>query len=430
MTTPGQITSLKGRTVYIPRMSYEAARITAAAFRAIGVEAEILPEFDSRTLELGKQYTSGDECYPQQVTLGGCLKVLERNSSAPHKIAFLMPTAGGPCRFGQYAPFLKKVCQDLGYPEVLVISPTSETGYNEFEQSGSGFIRIAWRSLVAADILRKLLLGTRPYERASGTTEGVFHECLDHLCRVIAEKENNSKKHLASLLDALTQTRNHFRAIPQEDDRSKPLIGVVGEIYCRLDQDANEEIVKTIEAQGGEVWLSDISEWAWYANFEETEIIQREEGLFSRPMLLSMIKHHCQRSDEHAMMNIFKEDFKGYEEPTSIHEILQRSLPYLPHYGAIGEMTLNVGRSIYLYEKGADGILDVSPFTCMNAIVSEAIYPRVSSHHDNIPIKVFYFDGSQSDWERDVGIFMELARSYQRRKSRKRHHPTVPRFQS
>ncbi len=425
-----QNTSLKGRTVYIPRMSYEAARMTAAAFEAIGVEAEILPEFDSRTFELGKQYTSGDECFPQQVTLGGCLKVLERNSSISHKIAFLMPTAGGPCRFGQYAPFLRKVFQDLGCPEVLVFSPASESGYNELGESGPGFIRLAWRSIVAADILRKLLLKTRPYEQVSGTTEEVFCECLDRLCQVIAERKTNSKKHLARLLEALIQTRSRFRAIPQAGDRSKPLIGIVGEIYCRLDQDANEEIIKTIEAQGGEAWLSDISEWVWYVNFEETEIIRREHGLFSRRMLLSTIKHRCQRSDEHAMMNIFKEDFTGYEEPAHIQEILRRSLPYLPYHGAIGEMTLNVGRSIYLYEKGVDGILDVSPFTCMNAIVSEAVYPRVSTHHDNIPIKVFYFDGSQYDWGRDVGIFLELARSYQRRKHRTRHHLAVPPIQS
>ena len=37
-------------------------------------------------------------------------------------------------------------------------------------------------------------------------------------------------------------------------------------------------------------------------------------------------------------------------------------------------MTLSVGKAIYLYNKGADGIIDISPFTCMNGIVSRKRY--------------------------------------------------------
>jgi len=40
-----------------------------------------------------------------------------------------------------------------------------------------------------------------------------------------------------------------------------------------------------------------------------------------------------------------------------------------------------------------------------------------------MPIRVFYFDGTQGDLERDVGIFIELARTYQRRKKKSRRYP-------
>ena len=100
--------------------------------------------------------------------------------------------------------------------------------------------------------------------------------------------------------------------------------------------------------------------------------------------------------------------------------LLKACEPYLPFDGALGEMVLSVGKTVYLYEKGADGIIDISPFTCMNGIVGEAIYPRVSRENSGIPIRNFYFDGTQSDLERDIGIFLELARTYQRRKKRPR----------
>ena len=70
-------------------------------------------------------------------------------------------------------------------------------------------------------------------------------------------------------------------------------------------------------------------------------------------------------------------------------------------------------------------MIDISPFTCMNGIVGEALYPRVSRENGGIPIRNFYFDGTHSDLERDIGIFIELAKSYQQRKPWPRQMPTI-----
>lgn len=416
--------SLRGRTLYIPRMGYESARLIAATFQSLGIDSKLLPDPGPRTIELGKRHTSGDECYPQQVTLGGCLQVLEQNGVDPAKVAFLMPTSGGPCRFGQYAPFLEKVLKEIGCSDVLIFTPTCDDNYAEFSKEHGGFKRIGWRAAVAGDILRKLLLKTRPYETVKGTSDQVYAESLDDLCATLSARSDSHKEHLENLLAALERTRQRFRTIPARYDAPKPLIGMVGEIYCRLDNFANDEIIRIIERHGGEVWISDISEWIWFTDFLH-QIKLKEQGNRSFWKILSeKLKNYIQRRDEHALIKIFADDFEGYEESENIEEILKHSLPYLPFYGSIGEMTLSVGRSIYLYEKGADGIVDVSPFSCMNGIVSESVYPSVSKEHDDIPIRVLYFDGTQCDWDRDIGIFIELAKSYQRRKKKRRNLPS------
>jgi hypothetical protein len=56
----------------------------------------------------------------------------------------------------------------------------------------------------------------------------------------------------------------------------------------------------------------------------------------------------------------------------------------------------------------------------MNGIGCEAIYQKLSRELGGIPIRTFYFDGTQSDLERDLGVYLELARSYQRKKKAKR----------
>jgi predicted nucleotide-binding protein (sugar kinase/HSP70/actin superfamily) len=83
-----------------------------------------------------------------------------------------------------------------------------------------------------------------------------------------------------------------------------------------------------------------------------------------------------------------------------------------------------MGRSAYLALHGVDGIVDISPFTCMNGVVSEAIYPKLSRDYGGVPIRNFYFDGQQSDLDRDIGIYLELARSYREKKPYERFYPS------
>ena len=130
------------------------------------------------------------------------------------------------------------------------------------------------------------------------------------------------------------------------------------------------------------------------------------------------LRDHVQHADEAALRAPFAEDFTGYEEPEDVEEILRAGDRYLPQAGASGEMVISAGKVDYFFRKGVDGIIDISPFTCMNGIVSEALYPRQSQEHAGIPIKNFYFDGKGEDMTDDLEIFLELARGYRARTER------------
>lgn len=406
--------SLDGRFLYVPWMSYEGSKVFTSACKSVGIEARLSPKSDERTMELGSRYTSGDECYPEKVTLGGFLRAIE--IEGPDKVAFFLPTSCGPCRFGQYAPYLKKILKDMGYDNIPVISPSSSDSYEGVGEYGDELVHTGWRALIASDILRKMLMKTRPYELHPGQTDEVMMENIDDVCRAVELRGIGHKKRLKEITLALTRSRDRFRAIPVDRSQDRPLIGVVGEIFCRLDTFSNEELVRKIEAYGGECWLSDVSEWIWHTNFERMDQLRRDGKRFSKDMLYAKIKNYVQKKEEHTLYGPLKEDLRGYEEAEETTELLEYSEPYLPYWGALGEMVLSVGKAIYLYKKGADGIVDISPFTCMNGIICEAVYPKVSSDHDSIPIRIFYFDGTQSDLDRDIGIFMELVQNYRRRK--------------
>jgi len=411
---------LAERIVYIPRMNYGSVRMMAAAFRSLQIEAEVLPECTPDALRMASAYTSGDECLPQRVTLGGMLKVVSRPGFDPCRTAFLMPTTHGPCRFGQYAPFFRRVFEKLGYGDIMILSPSTSDGYSEFGVQSSDFLRTAWRAAVVGDILLRLLLKTRPYECNREETDAVYADALDKASGTLARFGVTHRDRLHRLIQSLGGIRDAFRGIPIRDPGSKPLIGGVGEIYCRLDEDSNDRIIRHVEACGGEIWLAGVVEWVEYTNELVVQDLRTSGRSFSLARGAFELRRLIQRKDEHALMEQFREDFRGYEEPLEMNEIFRRSLDYLPSYATLGEMVINTGRAVYLYEKGVDGIIDISPFTCMNAIVSEAIYSKLSRDHDNIPIKVLYFDGKARDWNQDVEMFMELVRDYRARKRQER----------
>ncbi len=406
---------LTGKRIYIPPMAYGSARAFASAFRAIGLDAEPTPPADYRTKELGAHYTSGDECYPAKVTVGDFMKLLERPDIDPARVALFMPTAQGPCRFGQYAPYLRQILDTNGFNAVEILSPTSQNAYGGLGALAKPFVRTGWRALLAADLLQKLLLLYRPYEEHRGDTEAVYEESLTDLCDTLERTPTEPGVQLLSLRDSLIRSRGRFRRLSARKDRGLPLIGIVGEIFCRLNTFSNENLVRCLEVYGAEAWISDIVEWIWYTDSEHFRKLKLTGRLLSLEALGAWVRNRVQQRDEHVLAAPFHEDFAGREEP-DIYEILECARPYLPREGAFGEMVLNVGKTVYLAKKGAAGIIDISPFTCMNGIVCEAIYPRISRDLGGLPIRNFYFDGTQSDLDRDLGVYMELARGYRRRR--------------
>src|SRR5660398_198706 len=262
---------------------------------------------------------------------------------------------------------------------------------------------------------QKLLLMTRPYEREKGQTDRTHQESLETLGEVISRPGVRHKERMEDLKTALRRIKESFLSIPIRNE-DRPLIGVVGEIFCRLNAFSNEEMIRRIEDQGGEAWLAGVSEWIWYTTEEQFRRYREENRRFSRDWLKTMLTKQVQLRDEHALVEDFHDLFAGREEP-HVPQLLELANPYLPSYGSMGEMVLSTGGAIYLHKKGGDGIMDISPFTCMNGIITEAVYPKVSREHNNIPVRVFYFDGTQSDLDRDVGIFLELAKTYRRRKT-------------
>ena len=391
------------RTVHIPYMCDHAFSF-GAAMEACGQEAHVMDESDEETLILGRELTSGKECYPCILTTGDLVKFLKNPNTDPDKVAFFMPKASGPCRFGQYHNLQRIILDELGYSNVPIISPDSEDSYSTVANLDGDFRKLAWKGMVTTDLLIKLLHQTRPYEKNQGETDRVYRRCLEQLARTMRFK--------GDIEQTLSWAKSMFARIEKHDSESKPIVGVVGEIYIRSNRFSNNGLVRKIEALGGEAWVAGMGEWINYTTYtyKSFSLLKRAYKDYAKGWLTDRV----QRGKEHRLERQLKGAILEYHESRT-GEVLKLASPYL-HESFGGEAILSIGKAIDYINQGLSGIVNTMPFTCMPGTVVTAMSKKLREDFDNVPWLNLAYEGLEDSSEiTRLEAFMHQARQFQKR---------------
>jgi predicted nucleotide-binding protein (sugar kinase/HSP70/actin superfamily) len=296
---------------------------------------------------------------------------------------------------------------DLGFHHVPIYSPNQdETLYNDLGIMGSRFTRLGWQGIVVVDLLMKKLLETRPYEKEKGETDFVYQESLKRVCETIHQE--------GDLEMALQKSIGDFNRIKVDGLGTKPLIGIVGEIFVRLNRFSNEDAIRKIEQFGGEAWIAPLTEWILYVN-----TIAKGRSLKKRSfsnLLKVFLTDYYQKKDEHHLEKMFKGHLKNFGEPKT-RSLFKKAKPYLDD-SFEGEAILSVGKTIDFAKRGACGIVNIMPFTCMPGTIVSTLLKRYQEENNNIPILNMAYDGQeQTNTLTRLEAFMYQAKEFQNRKN-------------
>ncbi|MBI5675152.1 MAG: CoA protein activase [Nitrospirae bacterium] len=407
----------KNRIVYIPRMSDHSFAL-AAAFETCGLEAEVMEISGADTVKIGRQHVSGKECYPCAVTTGDMVNKTRANDFNPERAAFFMPSGTGPCRFGQYNVMHRLVLDEIGLPQVPIFSPNQdETFYRELGIVGSDFAKNAWRGIIATEMLIKCLHETRPYEINAGETDSLYSEYLTKISRTV--KSSNG-----TMPELLNVMREDFSLI-KRDNRKKPLIGIIGEIFVRQNSFSNENIIEKIEALGGEVWLAPVEEWIYYVNLMSLRkaVTRVKNNPFSSDNASDILNICLTRFVQGRVDRKFSKPFKGFlktlHEP-STSEILKNASPFL-HDSFEGEAVLSMGKAVDFVKNGASGIICAMPFGCMPGTIVTALLKGLKQEA-GIPCLSIAYDGSEAACsEMQLEAFMHQTTEHYRSQNSDKH---------
>ncbi len=320
----------------------------SAALRKMGIEPFIPPYTSKKTLSMGTKNSPEAICLPYKLILGNFMEAIEGGADY-----VAMISSPGICRLGEYGKSIKNVLYDLGY-NANYIELNLYNGFKgmwDFLTKLTGTknpipiiraINIAVRKVFAIDELETFYSYARAREIKPGDSEKAYKKALRLIDKADTTRElNKAKKEVVKLMSQV------------EVDKNRDVLNVdlTGEIFLVLDPFSNQNIEKELGKMG----------------------VQTRRSLTVSSFLKDAI-----------IPKMFK---KG---ETHLERAYRLARPYLMR--DIGGDALEcISDVMYAKERGVDGLIHVSPFTCMPEIMSQNIFPKMREDV-NVPILSLIMD--------------------------------------
>jgi predicted nucleotide-binding protein (sugar kinase/HSP70/actin superfamily) len=235
----------EGYTILAPQMSPMHFELVEPLLRAYGFNLVLLPSVDHGAVECGLRFVNNDICYPSIITVGQLMEAVLSGEYDLSRTALLISQTGGGCRATNYIALIRKALKEAGHPEIPVISLSLSGGLDEgnpgFNLLQPNLIKDAVRALLYGDLMMQLLYRVRPYEAQKGSADRLYES---YMSRAKVQIPHGSK---ATYYRLCQETVDAFDRLPLVNDRSKPRLGVVGEILVKFHPTANNELVRVIE---------------------------------------------------------------------------------------------------------------------------------------------------------------------------------------
>ncbi|MFH1550598.1 MAG: acyl-CoA dehydratase activase [Planctomycetota bacterium] len=388
--------------VYIPYMD-DHGYILAACMRHYGIDAVAMQMAEEESMDIGRKFTSGKECYPCIITTGDIVRMTRRPDFDADRSGFFMPTAFGPCRFGQYNKFHRMVLDDLGLHQVPMIVLDQTTGYHgDLDKLGSDFKRYAWNAILMVDILHKLQREARAYEVNKGEANRVFERCFKEL-QDISEQRGSIEAFAQRVIE-------RFNNIQVDRSDPRPRIGIVGEIFVRCNQFSNNFIMNKLEELGAEVVLPAFEEWLNYISYERVHDAKAQKNY--KCLFTEIVSQFVQKRDADRLHKPFRKMIHSFPRESSSKEVLKLGNKYV-NVTFRGEAILSMGRAVEYAHHGFNGIVNVVPFSCLPGTIVNALLKRFSEDYPDIPVLKMDYDGTkQASEETRLEAFIHQARQH------------------
>ena len=383
-----------GYTILAPQMSPIHFELVEELLKNEGFNAVLLPSVDQGAVDMGLKYVNNDICYPSILVTGQIMEAVLSGKYDLSRTAVLITQTGGGCRATNYIALIRKALKDSGHPEVPVISLTAASGLDE-DNSGFSIFKPellvkALYALLYGDLIMQLLYRVRPYEAEAGSADALYDRMMAEAKGVLLSASRRSFYGLCQ------RTVDAFEALPLVNDRSKPRVGVVGEILVKFHPTANNQVVRVIEQEGCEANVPGLVDFFLFGmtnaiNMKD-ELGTKATSRFTHKAGIKLIEGFREP------INKMLEASTRFEPYPSVWELAEKAGQVLSLCNTMGEGWLLTAEMCDLIETGTPNIVCCSPFACLpNHVVGKAVIKRLREMHPESNIVAVDYDPGASE---------------------------------
>lgn len=344
-----------------------------------GYRVEILPIPDQNVRILGERYSLGKECSPYAMIVGDLIQLHQKNPD--RELVFHFPSVTFPCLLSQYGNSIQILIRDLGIKNIRL---SSLNGTELARAFGVAPMQRLYEGLLAIDVLVKAACETRPYEKERGMT-GALHAA--NLQRIRAGvREGN-------VLPALDESLRKQAFVAVERGHRRPLVGIAGDLYTKVNETANNNLFLWLEEKGLEVWPSpsqiDLLDCGITANFLQSLGRLELGGIITTGAVALRAMIGAWR-----VRNAVGKRIGHLWEPGYL-EMLRLADPYMNNRN-YELLLVNIAKIVDFVERGAAGVINAICFNCMVGNASAAIIEKIRHDHPTTPIMTAVYSGGEN----------------------------------
>ncbi len=377
-------------TIIGPQLSPIHFTLLQKAFEYSGFNFVVLDSVDPKAIDTGLKYVNNDACYPSILVAGQMIAALESGKYDIKKTSLIISQTGGGCRATNYIGFIRRALNDAGWGDVPVISLSAQ-----FFESNPGFTVTPFllhrliMSIIVGDLLMRVLYRTRPYEAEPGSADALYRTWS---ARAGRQLKSLSVVGYHRLLKNIIKDFDKLPLLPIK----KPRVGVVGEILVKFHPTANNQIVETIEREGAECVMPDLTDFFCYS--VSTGIFRHEELAF--PKKTERIARLLIRFLElyRGKMKKYLAQSRRFTAPSSIYELMKGVDDIVQLGNITGEGWFLTAEMVELIKEGVPSIACVQPFACLpNHVTGKGMIKELRRRFPGVNISAIDYDPGASE---------------------------------
>lgn len=352
-----------------------AAILNGQRYRALAMEET------EGTIRKSLRWNNG-QCIPMNALVEGYVATIRNHDLEPADCLLWIPSADFSCNIRLFPHHIREILSEYG--EGMENAGVYQ-GLMTYTDISPIITANAYLAFMFAGLIRRIACRIRPYEIDPGATDRAVDEALAILTAMFRDPR-------ASKVQAVQRVIDLFEPIRYDNDRRKPKVALFGDVYVRDNPVMNQDVIKYIEANGGEVVTMPFHE---FTRMTVNTYFHRwvREGKLGRLVTLKPMLA--------ALVTMEKWYYRHFEqvigEPAP--QFLEDPADILAHYGVRvdheGESQDNLLKTWYIKKQHPDLTLFVqlNPGFCCAGLVTEAMTRRIREI-TGVPVLSITYDGT------------------------------------